>query len=166
MMRTLKGFFAVASALAGLLLATTAGAAQPTLAGTWTLVAADDLHPDGTRTHGYGEQPKGRLIVDDQGRYSLQIFKAERVRFASGDKRKGAPAEYESAVLGSSTHYGTIAVDAAAHLLTFTIDGASYPNWEGAQQKRRYELKGDVLSYQVPATPDGTIPISVWKREP
>jgi hypothetical protein len=161
----MKGRLAAASALASLLVTTTASAAQPSLAGTWTLVAADDLHPDGARTHGYGEAPKGRLIIDAQGRYSLQIFKAERLRFASGDKRKGAPAEYESATLGSSTHFGTIAVDAPAHVLTFTIDGASYPNWEGTQQKRRYELKGDELSYQVPAAPDGTIPISVWRRE-
>jgi hypothetical protein len=149
---------------AGALLATAAVAAQPSLAGTWTLVAADDLHPDGSRTHGYGEAPKGRLIIDGQGRYSLQIFKAERARFAAGDKRKGVPAEYESAVLGSSTHYGEVEADPAAHVLTFRIDGASYPNWEGTQQKRRYELKGDELSYQVPPTPDGTIPISVWKR--
>ena len=149
---------------AGVLLATVAVAAQPSLAGTWTLVAADDLHADGSRTRGYGEAPKGRLIIDGQGRYSLQIFKAERARFSASDKRKGVPAEYESAVLGSSTHYGTIAVDAPAHLLTFRIDGASYPNWEGTEQKRRYELKGDELSYQVPPTPDGTIPISVWKR--
>lgn len=162
---TMKGHLAAASALASLLLATTVSAAQPSLAGTWTLVAADDLHPDGARTHGYGEAPKGRLIIDAQGRYSLQIFKAERLRFTAGDKRKGAPAEYESAALGSSTHFGTIAVDAPAHILTFTIDSASYPNWEGTQQKRRYELKGDELSYQVPTAPNGTIPISVWRRE-
>ena len=144
--------------------ASVASAAQPSLAGTWTLVAADDLHTDGTRTHAYGEAPKGRLIIDGQGRYSLQIFKAERARFALGDKRKGTPAEFESAVLGSSTHYGTVAVDAAAHALIFRIEGASYPNWEGTAQTRRFELKDDELSYQVPAAPDGTIPISVWER--
>ncbi|WP_426013120.1 lipocalin-like domain-containing protein [Caulobacter sp. DWR2-3-1b2] len=141
-----------------------AHAAEPSLGGTWILVAADDLHPGGARTHGYGEAPKGRLIVDDQGRYSLQIFKAERPRFALADKRKGTAAEFESAVLGSSTHYGTVTIDAPAHVLTFRIEGASYPNWEGTEQKRRYELKGEELSYQVPAAADGTIPISVWKR--
>jgi hypothetical protein len=141
-----------------------AHAAEPSLAGTWTLVAADDLHPDGSRTRGYGDAPKGRLIIDAAGRYSLQIFKSERARFALGDKRKGSPAEYESAVLGSSTHFGTVSADEATHVLTFSIDSASYPNWEGTVQKRRYALAGDELSYQVPAAPDGTVPISVWKR--
>jgi hypothetical protein len=141
-----------------------AHAAEPTLAGTWTLVAADDLHADGSRTHGYGAAPKGRLIIDAAGRYSLQIFKSERARFASADKKKGTPVEYESAVLGSSTHFGTVSADAAAHVLTFSIDSASYPNWEGAVQKRRYALVGDELSYQVPAAADGVTPISVWRR--
>jgi len=144
--------------------AVAAHAAEPSLAGTWTLVAADDLHPDGSRTHGYGEAPKGRLIIDAAGRYSLQIFKSERTRFALGDKRKGSPAEYESAALGSSTHFGTVAADEATHVLTFSIDSASYPNWEGTVQKRKYELVGDELSYQVPAAADGTVPISVWTR--
>lgn len=139
-------------------------AAEPSLSGTWVLVAADDLHSDGSRTHAFGDDPRGRLVIDERGRYSLQIFKSERPRFVAGDKRKGTPAEYESAVLGSSTHFGTVSVDAAAGVLTFHIENASYPNWEGAEQKRRYELKGDALSYQVPAAPDGTVPISVWRR--
>ena len=152
--------------LAAVLALSAAGAraAEPSLAGTWTLVAADDLHPDGSRTYGYGAAPKGRLIIDAAGRYSLQIFKSERARFSLGDKRKGSPGEYESAVLGSSTHFGTVSADEATHVLTFRIDSASYPNWEGTVQKRGYELVGDELSYQVPAAPDGVTPISVWKR--
>ncbi|MDB5457722.1 MAG: lipocalin-like domain protein [Caulobacter sp.] len=150
----------------GLLAASAAAAAEAALAGTWTLVAADDLHPDGHRTPGYGADPQGRLIIDGQGRYSLQIFKAERPKFAAGDKRKGAPAEYESAVLGSSTHFGTIAADPAHGVLTFRIARASFPNWEGTTQTRQYQLTDDTLSYKVPAAPDGTVPISVWRRAP
>lgn len=134
------------------------------LRGTWELTAADKLLPGGERVRDYGESPAGRLIVDAQGRYSLQIFKSERPRFASGDKKRGSAGEYESAVLGSSTHYGTIAVDTARHTLTFRIEGASYPNWEGATQRRTYTLRDGVLTYRVPARPDGSIPVSVWTR--
>jgi hypothetical protein len=142
-------------------------AAPPTalsLAGTWTLVAADVLHADGTRTRDYGAAPKGLLMIDAQGRYTLQIFKAERPRFVSGEKATGTPAEYEAAVKGCSTHFGTISIDPAAGTLTFHIENASFPNWEGAQQKRHYELNGDELSYRVPTRPDGNTPISVWRR--
>ncbi|WP_223391644.1 lipocalin-like domain-containing protein [Caulobacter segnis] len=142
-----------------------AGAADFPLAGTWTLTAADRITPAGVREHDYGAAPKGRLIVDATGRYSLQIYKSERTGFASGDKKRGTPEDYLDAVLGSSTHYGTIAIDETAHQLVFKIDGSAFKNWEGTTQRRAYDLKGDVLSYRVPTAPDGNVPISAWRRE-
>lgn len=133
-------------------------------AGTWTLVAADVQHPDGSRASDFGAHPKGLLLVDKQGRYSLQIFKAERPAFHAGDKAHGTPDEYESAVMGSSTHYGTLSVDTDQHVIVFHIQGASYPNWEGQDQQRSYELKGQTLSYRVAPRPNGDVPISVWQR--
>lgn len=134
------------------------------LAGSWSLVAADVMHADGTRARDYGAAPKGLLLIDTAGHYSLQIFKSERPRFTAADKLAGTEGEYKAAVLGSSTHYGTVNIDAAAHTLTFKIEAASFPNWEGAVQTRSYELKGDELSYRVPARPNGDTPISVWRR--
>ena len=146
--------------------ATAATAAEPSLAGTWTLTAADRLAPDGARLRDYGEHPKGRLIIDAQGRYSLQIFNGDRPRVASGDKATSTPEEFAGAALGSSTHYGTVTVDAAAQVLVFWIEGASFRNWEGTEQRRQYVLTADSLSYQVPTPrPDGSIPISEWRRE-
>ena len=137
----------------------------PSLAGTWRLEAADKLLPDGTRAPDYGAHPDGRLMVDDQGRYTLAIFKAERPDFASPDKAHGTDAEFRAAALGVSCHHGTIRVDPAAGTLTFLIEDASFPNWRGQKQVRTYQLQGDVLSYRVPPRPDGSIPISVWRRE-
>lgn len=134
------------------------------LQGTWTLVAADKLLPDGTTARDYGEKPKGRLIVDAQGRYSLQIFKSERARFASDNKGDGSADEMRSAVMGSSTHYGTIAIDETARVLVFSIEGSSFPNWEGTTQKREYTLDGAELRYKVPPRTDGSVPVSVWRR--
>ncbi|GAB2918928.1 hypothetical protein GCM10027093_66970 [Paraburkholderia jirisanensis] len=157
---------AVASAC--MLLATVARAdansAAPSLAGTWTLVAADVQHPDGSRARDYGAAPKGLLLIDAQGHYSLQIFKAERAPFASADKSAATPDEYKAAVMGSSTHFGTVSVDPVDGTLTFHIQNASFPNWEGQQQKRNYELKGDELSYRVTPRPNGDVPISIWRR--
>lgn len=85
--------------------------------------------------------------------------------FASGDKKRGAPQEYADAAPGSSTHYGVITLDEAAHQLVFKIEGASFKNWEGTTQRRTYELEGDALGSRVPAAPDGNVPISEWKRE-
>ncbi|HVX04646.1 MAG TPA: lipocalin-like domain-containing protein [Rhodanobacteraceae bacterium] len=150
------------------LCSSTAFAASPgtaaSLAGTWTLVAADVQHPDGSRESDYGAHPKGLLLIDRQGNYSLQIFKAERPPFRAGDKAKGTPAEYKAAVMGSSTHYGTLRVEPDRGVLVFHIIGASFPNWEGQEQRRQYELKGGILSYRVTARPNGDVPISVWRK--
>jgi hypothetical protein len=153
--------------IAGMVLASVAPAAHaslPDLAGTWTLVAADVRRPDGSIERDYGAAPKGRLAIDAQGRYTLQIFKAERPRFAAADKAAGTDAEFRAAVLGSSTHYGAITLEDGQ--LVFHIEAASFPNWEGTVQRRSFELHGDELRYRVPARPDGGIPLSVWRRLP
>lgn len=138
--------------------------APATLVGTWTLAAADDLKPDGTRVPAYGPNPQGILTLGADGRYSVQIFRTERLKFASGDKRRGTPDEYRDASLGMSSHFGHYTVDAAKGTIAFRIERASFPNWDGATQVRPFTLAGDELSWRVPTSPDGTTPISVWRR--
>jgi hypothetical protein len=137
-----------------------------TLQGTWTLDAAYEVHADGTRTTIFGDHPKGLMMVDRQGDYNLQIFKGDRPLFAAGDKTKATPDEYRAAVLGSSTHFGKVAIDPMRHQLTFSIEGASFPNWEGKAQVRDFTYEHDLLSYAVPASAsgDGTIAYSAWRR--
>jgi hypothetical protein len=134
------------------------------LQGAWTLVAADKVLPDGKTVRDYGESPRGRLVVDAKGRYSLQIFKSERVHFASDSKADGSVDEFRSAVMGSSTHYGSMTFDEQAGVLVFSIEGSSFPNWEGTVQRRQYKLDRAELRYKVPARADGSIPVSVWHR--
>jgi hypothetical protein len=165
--RTCSRLAAIACLLPGLAWSSGATATDTrgdvSLAGTWTLVAADVLHPDGSRSHDYGAAPKGLLLIDRMGRYSLQLYRADRPRFANPSKAKGSAQEYRAAVMGASTHYGTIVVEPDRHLV-FHIEAASFPNWEGQQQRRAFELHGDTLSYRVPSRPDGNVPVSVWRR--
>ena len=134
------------------------------LVGIWTLTAADNLQPNGTRVHAYGDDPQGILVFGADGRYTVQIFRGDRTKFASGDKAHGTPDEYKSASLGMSCHFGRYSVDAAKGTITFQIERASFPNWDGATQTRPFTLEGDDLSWRVPATPDGSVPISAWRR--
>lgn len=136
------------------------------LRGAWVMDAAYEIRADGTRVTNYGEHPMGLLMVDADGRYSLQIFRIGRAKFASGDKTLGRPEEFREAVLGSSTHFGRVKVDQANHRLTFDIEAASYPNWEGKQQVRDFSFEGGLLTYQVPASAsgNGTIAYSIWRK--
>jgi hypothetical protein len=135
-----------------------------TIVGTWTLTAAERLLPDGTRVADYGPSPHGLVIFTADGYYSVQIYRAERPRFSSGDKLKGTPEEYKEASLGMSVHFGRYTVDAAKGTITFHIDRASFPNWDDTTQVRAYDLKGDELSWKVPPRPDGSIPVTRLRR--
>ncbi|MFT3706425.1 MAG: lipocalin-like domain-containing protein [Archangium sp.] len=148
-----------------LMAGTGAAPTNKSLEGTWTLVAADVTHADGSRGRDYGESPKGLLVIDAAGRYSLQIYKSERPKFAAGEKAKGTPVEFQSAVMGMSAHFGRIEVGAQDNTLTFKIETASFPNWEGTDKVcPGFEFKGEEFSYQSPKRPNGDTPISIWRR--
>jgi Lipocalin-like domain len=155
--------------LAGSIIGRAAAAADApslVLEGTWVMDSAYEVLADGKRTTNYGEHPKGLFMIDKSGRYSLQIFRPDRPKFASGAKVTGTPEEFREAVLGSSTHTGRVAIDSGNHQLIFTIDAASFPNWEGSRQVRDFTFKDGTLTYSVPAgaSGNGTVAYSVWKR--
>jgi len=141
-----------------------AGAQEPSIVGTWILTGADKLLPDGTRVADYGPNPHGLVNFTADGYYSVQIYRAERLKFSSGDKFKGTPEEYKDASLSTSVHFGRYSVDPAKHTITFRIDRSSIPNLDDTTAVRPYELRGEELSWRVAARADGTIPITTMRR--
>jgi hypothetical protein len=140
-----------------------APAANP-FVGTWKLIAADKLLPDGTRVADYGAQPHGMAIFTADGNFMVEVFRDVRVKFAGNDRAKGTFEEYKDASLSGSCLFGTYSVDPASGKVTMKIDRATFPNYDETTQVRAYELKGDTLSWKVPARPDGSIPITVLRR--
>lgn len=136
------------------------------LVGSWHLAAADKILPDGSQVADYGAAPRGIAIFTADGHYVIEIFRSERLKFASGDRSKGTPEEYKDAVLSTSCHFGTYTVDAAKGTITFHIDRASYPNWDETTRVSSYLLEGDKLTWRVPPRPDGSIPVSIFNRMP
>jgi hypothetical protein len=138
-------------------------AANP-FVGTWKLIAADKLLPDGTRVADYGAQPHGIAIFTADGNVVIEVFRDVRVKFAGNDRAKGTFEEYKDAQLSGSCLFGTYSVDPASSKVTMKIDRSTFPNNDDTTQVRAYELKGDTLSWKVPARPDGSIPITVLRR--
>jgi hypothetical protein len=134
------------------------------IVGAWVLTAADKLLPDGTRVADYGPNPHGLCVFTSDGRYSLQIYRSDRLKFASGDKSNGTPEEYRDASLGMSVGYGRYEVDPAKHTITFHREGNAFANSEGTTGVDPYELKGDTLSWKVATRKDGSTPITVLRR--
>ena len=123
------------------------------LIGSWRLIAAD-----------YGSAPHGITIFTTDGHYVVEIFGTERMKFATTERGKGTPEEYKTAVLNQSCHFGTYSMDSIKGTITFNIDRGTYPNQDQTLQVRPFTLKGDTLSWRVPARPDGSIPVSVFTR--
>src|SRR5215813_2590943 len=58
----------------------------------------------------------------------------------------------------------SLAVNAADKTITFKIETATFPNWDGTEQKRAFTVTGDELTYTVPAASGGGTATTVWKR--
>jgi hypothetical protein len=133
------------------------------LRGTWLLQEAYEIQPDGTPVYPYGKKPQGILMVDGEGRYTVEIYGETRPKFSTPTP---TPEQYQTAFLSISVHAGTAEVDEAHHLLTFHVGHNANPDRDMTVQQRPYVLKGDLLTYRVPAAAEGKIntPISVWQH--
>jgi Lipocalin-like domain len=141
---------------------------QEQLIGTWELASVDNIYPDSSRVHPYGDNPQGMLIFDVNGNYAIQILKAVRPKIVSGDKNKCTPEENAMMVQGSNSHFGKYSVDEASKTITFNIAHASFPNWEGTIQKRSYTYTGNEIKYVVTHTTQGgqsVIAEVAWRRQ-
>ena len=143
----------------------TAGAvcAQPAkdLVGTWTLVSVV-TEQGGNKTDTYGPNPKGLLMVDANGRYVIAFARADLPKIASNNRTTATPEENKTIVGGSVTHFGTVSVN--AQTITFKIETATFPNWDGTEQKRPFTMTDDELTYTVAAASGGGTATSVWRR--
>lgn len=135
--------------------------------GTWSLVAVENTNADGTKTFPYGEDPVGLLVFSANGDYAIQILKAVRPKVAANDKNKATPEENAALVQGNNSHFGIYSVNQSERTITFNVQHAFYPNWEGDVQIRKYTLENNLLSYVVTNTTNGGAITAkvVWKKK-
>jgi Lipocalin-like domain len=136
----------------------------PSIVGTWTLTHADKMLPDGRQVADYGADPHGIVIFTDDGRYVVEIFRSDRMKFASGDRAKGTPEEYKDAIMSTSVHFGRYAMDSQKRTITFNVDRASFPNWDDTTRTCTFTLEGNTLAWRTPPRPDGSIPVTILQR--
>jgi lipocalin-like protein len=159
--------FAIILSLA--LIAGKAIAQQKTLkdqiVGHWIFVSSIDTNKDGTKTNRFGANPKGLVMFDASGRFSFFISRADIPKFTASNINQGTADENKAVVQGSIAYYGTWTVDEASKTLTTNVEAATYPNLNGATQKRTItSLTADELKYTNPATTAGTSSDVVWRR--
>lgn len=133
------------------------------LVGTWTYVSSTSKLPDGSPL--WGPNPKSLLIFTNNGRFSWQVFRSDRPRVASNERRNATADENKSIMQGSLAYFGVYSVNEVDKTLISRIEGATFPNSEGEAQKRIItRLTADELRYLNPDTTLGASVEAVWKR--
>ena len=132
--------------------------------GTWTLVSSV-TEKDGARTDQFGSGAKGMMTLDAEGHFMLTIIGADLPKFASNNRATGTPEENRAVVSKSIAMIGTYSVNSADHTLIFKVDSASFPNWNGTEQKRMLASGNkDELKYVTPNASSGGVGTVTWRR--
>ena len=145
--------------LAGIALAALASswvAAQTAkdLVGTWTLDSAG----------GFGPNPKGYVMFDANGHFGALLMRSDLPKHASNRRTQGTAEEYKATVQGMIAYYGTYSVNGTDVILR--IEGSSFPNWNGTDQKRtNLSITGNEMRWTQPTPSGGGPPAeTLWKR--
>jgi hypothetical protein len=113
---------------------------------TWSLVSLT-YGAGANQTLPYGPNPKGTLMADADGRFSITVVRSDLPKFASNNRMSGTPEENKAIVQGIIAYFGTYSIDEATHVLTVNIEGSTFPNFTGGTQTRILSFDGDEVTY-------------------
>lgn len=134
------------------------------LQGTWTLVSSVS-EKDGTKTDQFGSGATGMLVFDAKGRFMLTIIGPDLPKFGANNRAGGTAEENKAVVSKSIAMIGDYSVNPSDKTLTFKVENATFPNWNGTEQKRLLSaIDGDILKYVTPTASSGGVGTVTWKR--
>lgn len=134
------------------------------IVGTWALVSSV-TEKDGVRIDQFGAGAKGMLILDATGHFMLTIIGPGLPKFASNNRAGGTPEENKAVMSKSIAMIGDYSVSSSDKTLTFKVESATFPNWNGTEQKRLLSpIDSDVLKYVTPTASSGGVGTVTWKR--
>jgi hypothetical protein len=140
---------------------------RASLVGAWKLVTFEFRKADGNVMYPYGEKAQGSLIYTESGRYSAQLMRSGRPRFAIGDQMMGTPEEIDANYKGSISYFGAYQVDTENGFVIHHVESSIFPNMEGTDQKRFFELsEGRLQLTTPPINLDGekAVGVLIWER--
>jgi len=139
-----------------------AGSAQ----GSWVLVELYN-EEDGKKIEPFGPNPRGSMLLTPEGRFSMIIMRTTLPKFAANVRTKGTAEENQAVIQGSVAAFGAYTVTGDKDkTLNLHVDGSTYPNWDGQDQKRPMTVAGDELRVINPNPSIGGSGknTQIWKR--
>jgi Lipocalin-like domain len=141
------------------------GVSQDRLVGTWTYESVVVERTDGTRVAPFGSDPKGFITLSADGRYSLQLIRADIPKIASKDRLSGTAEENRAVAQGVLSQFGTYSVNEAEGTLTLHVETSSFPNENGMDQERIIaSISADKLQWTNPTPTTPGIAYSTLRR--
>jgi len=135
--------------------------------GAWRLVSFEFRKSDGSIIYPFGKEAQGTIIYSESGRYSAQLMRRDRLRLKSGDQMKATDEEVRSNFEGCISYFGTYQVDEKENIISHFVEGSIFPNMEGTEQKREFEISEKRLLLRTPPIKlDGEKAIGIlqWER--
>lgn len=127
------------------------------LVGRWKFVSLKGTNSTGEVLYPFGKDFFGMLMYDSEGYMSVFLMRNGRPKFLSGDLLRGTPEEIKAAFEGFDAYCGSYEVDTESRTVTHHIEGCRFPNWEGTDQVRYYEISEDQLRIKAPPIKGGGV---------
>jgi len=140
---------------------------ETSIVGAWRLASFEFRKADGTVIYPFGEQAQGTIIYTDTGRYSAQLMRRDRPRFAVSDQLRGTPEEMEANFKGCISYFGSYEINSIEGAIIHHVEGSLFPNMQGVDQVRSFELNGNQLKLQTQSISfDGerAVGVLIWER--
>jgi len=125
------------------------------LAGTWTLVSWEQTNADGSKL-----QQFGIAFFDAIGHYIISVMRSDRASYQIdnfGQIAQITAEESKATALGTITYFGTYSVSEADRTIAIHVEASSFPNWNGTDLERLFEITQDQLKVDCP-------PSAWWER--
>ena len=116
--------------------------------GTWNLISAY-MNNHGTRIDILGQHPGGMVIFTEDLHFIVVLNNPDIPKFVSGDRLKGTPEEYKTAVTNSLGVYGTYTIDEHGDFLEQHVLGSTFQNMNGSSRGRNElteKVEGDKMT--------------------
>jgi len=133
------------------------------LIGAWLTVSVA-VDQGAKKLEPFGPNAKGTQIYDASGRFATIGMRGDLPKVASNNMQTSTAEESLIIAHGSLAYYGTYTVNDVDKTVTVKIEGASFPNFAGTTQTRRFEISGDELTISNPTPAVGSAAKVVLKR--
>ena len=114
------------------------------LIGTWRLISWENRDENGEVSYPLGKDAVGYIMYNSDGYMFVAIMSPERPRFAAGDLLSGST-EARAQAAGTYVSYCG-RYEFRGNTVIHRVELSLFPNWEGVEQERLVEVRGNRMT--------------------